>query len=530
MRKMRVFFALTVAAMLVLGACNLGATPPPPATEAPVEPSQPPVATEPPALTEVPVEPVASPTLVPVDLSGPPMEIGSKFVYVDGSVLVAVPGGEFVMGYGGVDNPVHKVNVSDFWIYRAKVTNSQFALCVKLGECSPPDPAKNDGFGDPLRANNPVVGVNYQQAASYCSFVHGRLPTEAEWEKTARGPEGNIYPWGDATPNCDLLNAANCVRKTTPVKEYPQGQSYYEALDMAGNAFEWVADWYSRTYYGESPVDDPLGPETGNKRSVRSSAFDSPAYEAEAARRFSARPEEAHPNLGFRCVVEDPAYFAPFCETMLVYGEDAFTGMPAGGGPASENCPAVDITQNQYCQQRRIPVTNVVFTGPEDAAKDPNGCEPTSDPNLFVCQKAGTVSIQAECSQTFPGDPACPPGYSKDGNKCIANGGPGACLPGYNYDSVNQCCTALSGQGDTFDLPNCPVGTYFVAGKNACVPYPAKGIVSVVETIGFEDCSPKPQPEKTPNVCTQYVDYNSCLKAGCTWTRNGTGPNYGFCS
>jgi hypothetical protein len=417
------------------------------------------------------------------------MEVGSKFTYVDGSVIVAVPAGPFVMGYGGNDNPEHTVNVSDLWIYRAKVTNSQFALCVNAGQCAPPDANDNPGFIDPLLANNPVVGVTYDQAALYCSFVHGRLPTEAEWEKVARGPDGNIYPWGDAAPTCDLLNAANCVRKTTSVKEYPQGQSYYEALDMAGNAYEWVADWYSATYYGESPADDPLGPGSGNRRSVRSNAFDSPAYESESARRFSAKPDDARPNIGFRCVVQEPTYFAPYCESAVVYGQDAFSGVPVGGNPSSELCPKIDITQNTYCQGT-IPVTNVVFTGLPDATIDPNGCDPTGDSALFVCQKPGTVSIKADCTQTLPGDPSCPPGYTQDGNKCVANGGAGACLPGYNYDPAKQCCTAQAGQGTSFDLPVCPVGTYYVPGKNVCVPYPAKGIVLIVESIGFTNCEP----------------------------------------
>jgi len=148
MRRMHVFFALTIAVMLILGACNLGvASPPPPATDAPVEPSQAPAATEPPVLTEVPV---ASPTIIPIDLSGPPMERGSKFTYVDGNVIVAVPSGQFVMGYGGDDNPEHTVNTSDFWIYRAKVTNAQYALCLRMGQCSAPDANDNPGFPDPL--------------------------------------------------------------------------------------------------------------------------------------------------------------------------------------------------------------------------------------------------------------------------------------------------------------------------------------------------------------------------------------------
>jgi hypothetical protein len=250
---------------------------------------------------------------------------------------------------------------------------------------------------------------------------------------------------------------------------------------------------------------------------VRSTAYDSPAYEAESARRFSNNPEDAKSNLGFRCVVEDPTYFAPFCETVVTYGEDAYTGVPVGGGSASESCPNIDITQNMYCQGN-TPVTNVVFTGLPDATVDSNGCAPTGDPAKFVCQNPGKVSITADCQQSLPGDPSCPPGYKQDGNTCKAVGGPGACLSGFNYDSVNQCCTLQPGLDSSFNLPVCPVGTYYVAGKNACVPYPAKGIVSITEAIGFTNCTARPRPGTTvtacaPKACTNrlYPKFDSTL-------------------
>ena len=495
MKKPHILLSMLLAGVMILAGCNLGATPP--AMEAPVEPSQPPAETEPPVLTEVPIVRTEPPTLVPVpiDLSGPPMEVGSKFPYVDGSILVAVPGGEFTMGHGGEDNPEHIVNVSDFWMYRAKVTNSQYGFCVAMGKCTRPDPEKNVDYGDSLKANHPVVGVNHEQAASYCSFVNGRLPTEAEWEKAARGPDGNIYPWGDATPICDLANFGVCYFKTTSVVELPEGMSYYEALDMAGNAYEWVADWYERFYYSKSPVDDPLGPDLGFKRSVRSNGFNSPAYESESARRFSANPIDQRSDLGFRCVVEDPIHFAPYCEALLVYGQDAGSGMPSGGSP-SEICPAVSITQNPYCNGL-IPVTNVELLGPPGATFDPNGCVPTGNPNQYACQPpGGNVSVTADCQQTLPGSPACPPGFMQQGDTCVSQGGQGVCLPGFNYDPANQCCTAAPGQDTSFDLPLCPVGTYYIQGQNVCVPYPAQGIVSVVESVNFLNCIP--DPTKTP--------------------------------
>jgi formylglycine-generating enzyme required for sulfatase activity len=170
------------------------------------------------------------------------------------------------------------------------VTNTQYAFCVAQGKCSLPDTQKNKEYGQALKVNHPVTAVNYDQAAMYCDFVHGRLPTEAEWEKTARGPDGNMYPWGDTTPKCDFANYSLCENKTTSVVDHPDGMSYYEALDMAGNIFEWVADWYDFNYYDVSPLDNPLGPSSGIERSVRSNGFLSPAFESESARRSSLKP------------------------------------------------------------------------------------------------------------------------------------------------------------------------------------------------------------------------------------------------
>ena len=487
MRKLNVILSVLAIGVLVLSACNA------PVTEPPSSATQPPVETEPPVITEVPIEPTATIVSIP-DLSGPPMEVGSQFQYVDGSVLVAVPGGPFIMGHGGDDNPEHEVTVSDFWMYRAKVTNSQYAFCVALGKCTPPNTEKNAGYGDPLKANHPVTGVNYDQAAAYCSFVNGRLPTEAEWEKAARGPDGNIYPWGDATPSCELANFGTCEFKTSSVVDHPAGQSYYDALDMAGNVFEWTADWYDAKYYSVSPTEDPLGPDLGKTRSVRSSGFNSPAYETESARRFAFNPIFQLEDLGFRCVVEDPTFFAPTCTAVMVYGQDASGGAPSGGSAPSETCPTVDIGVVPLCVGT-VGSSNVNFNGPPGAVVDAGGCTPTGNPGQYNCQSPTTVSIKADCQQTLPGSPSCPPGFQQQGNQCVSQGRQGQCLPGYNYDSTNQCCSAVPGQDASVPLPQCPVGTYYVPGQNVCVPYPAQGIVSVVKDVNIPNCI---VPTKTP--------------------------------
>src|SRR5512142_1993273 len=132
----------------------------------------PPIAVQPTnTLIPVPTEQAATATLEPVALAGPPMEVGSMWPYVDGSILVAVPGGPFTMGHGGSDNPEHTVTLSDFWIYQAKVTNQQYALCVQAGKCATPDPVDDFTFNDITHANDPVVGVNWDQATDYCTFV-----------------------------------------------------------------------------------------------------------------------------------------------------------------------------------------------------------------------------------------------------------------------------------------------------------------------------------------------------------------------
>ena len=158
MKKLNSIVSIFFIGAFLMSACNLGAMPQ--ATSEPGSAIQPPVGTEPPVLTEVPIQPTQPQTITqaPVDLSGPPMEVGSKFLYVDGSTLVAVPGGPFTMGHGGGDNPEHEVNVSDFWLYRSKVTNSQYALCVLLGKCSPPNVDKNGGYGDPVRVHPSMRG------------------------------------------------------------------------------------------------------------------------------------------------------------------------------------------------------------------------------------------------------------------------------------------------------------------------------------------------------------------------------------
>ncbi len=428
----------------------------------------------------------AASTVTPelVNFSEPEMKDGATWFYADGAVLVAVPAGPFTMGHGGPTDPIRQVNLPDFWIYQTEVTNAQYAYCVEMGLCTPPSRMDNDDIMDPLAINNPVVGVDYNQATAYCSFVHARIPTEAEWEKAARGPDARTYPWGEDEPNCDLSNYLPCEGKTTQVNLHPLGQSYYHAYDMAGNVFEWAFDRYQDEYYLNAPLENPQGPEKGLMRSIRSSAFNSGGNQTQVYNRFSARPTDQRSNLGFRCVVEDPSYFAPFCEYPMTYGTDGIGGAPSGKG-IQISCPDLSITQNPTCNGTSpvtyIDIKSITNNLPYLFIK--GLCTQTSQPNYdFECTANTYVGVCATCRVTITVPPQCPVNYTYDAGskKCIGKGTPGACLPGTTAvtTSSGQCCNFIPGsigptadplsQGSTwshpelsppFPYPNCPAGT-----------------------------------------------------------------------
>ena len=509
----RSLYLLSIATLmsLILSACNLPGSAVIPITGSTetaetAEPTS--IVTEPPA------------TLVPINLAGPPMEVGSKYPYVDGTILVAVPGGTFIMGYNGEDNPIHDVTVGDFWIYSTKVTNSQYGLCVATGKCSLPDEKNNPLFGDASRINYPATGVNYEQASQYCSFVHGSLPTEAQWEKAARGPDGNIFPWGDAAPACDLSNFLSCMGKITPINEYTDGVSYYSAFDMAGNTREWVADWYNPSYYTQSPVEDPLGPELGVKRSVRGSSFQDGTDSSVSAHRFSLNPADNLSDLGFRCIVGDPTYFAPMCQQLAYLGTGP-NGEEANCTP-NVQCNNVSISQEPVCTQRLVPYTIVTFNladNPPDAwVYDVPGCTPISGENKFVCNPPGpyTASAEGTCEGSNTCDPTCPAHYTKVGDVCQWDGSGTLgteCIAGTTYDPVSQCCTAASGSGVNYNL--CPAGSYPFDG--ACIADPSYIKDVEVLDVVFNSCQPPKNPNNNngggdPAVCTLTCDssYPAC--------------------
>lgn len=218
---------------------------------------------------------------------------------------VFVGEGEFLMGSTAADPdaeadefPQHAIHLEGFWIDRTEVSNRQYALCVDAKVCDPPLHSRH--FGRPDVDDHPVIGVSWFEAAEYCAWAERRLPSEAEWEKAARGTDGRIFPWGDEAPT-PARAAYDLGDGTTPVGTHPEGASPYGALDMAGNAWEWTADTYDPEYYAVSPREDPPGPrESVNWRVIRGGSSNTAPRALRAANRFWAFPKRGYFD-GFRC-------------------------------------------------------------------------------------------------------------------------------------------------------------------------------------------------------------------------------------
>jgi len=227
--------------------------------------------------------------------------------------------------FWGAEAPPHRVYLDGFWIYRTVVTNAMYQARVAEKACPLPEQVysrtRDPYYGNPDYASYPVVYVNYLDATAYRVWAGGRLPTEAEWEKAARGPNERLFPWGNDLPTADKLNFCdwNCpasqrftsvddgYRNTAPVGSYPAGASIYSVLDMAGNVSEWAVDWMGTLYYSTSPESNPLGPSTGTRRVVRGGSWGNPTEGARTVARFSVNPSESLESIGFRCVVDNPA-------------------------------------------------------------------------------------------------------------------------------------------------------------------------------------------------------------------------------
>ena len=237
--------------------------------------------------------------------------------------MVTVPAGPFWMGCNSetdtncqsFEQPYHEVTLSAFEIDRTEVTLAAYTECVTAGICTVPqvDWKDNCNWGVTGKENHPVNCVDWEQATAYCTYVSKRLPTEAEWEKAARGTDGRLHPWGNESATCDRAvmeqdGQDGCgTGDTAPVcSKSPAGDSPYGACDMVGNVWEWVHDWYSSEYYATSPAENPTGPEDGVQsvnRVVRGGGFDDYDFFMRLTHRNQYFPGYmgAQYDLGFRC-------------------------------------------------------------------------------------------------------------------------------------------------------------------------------------------------------------------------------------
>jgi formylglycine-generating enzyme required for sulfatase activity len=225
----------------------------------------------------------------------------------DGMVMLNIPAGPFIMGSdnGNPDeSPAHAVTLDAFWIDQTEVTNEMYKKCVISGACREPASVDvpNYYFQAPY-ADYPVINVNWNAASVYCTWAGSRLPSEAEWEKAARGDKEGTYPWGNIAPDSNLANYGDYSRGTTKVGSYPAGASPYGVLDMAGNIREWVNDWFDANYYSQSPAYNPPGTENGTARVIRGGAYSDSENTIRSINRDSSLPDYTLYWIGFRCAM-----------------------------------------------------------------------------------------------------------------------------------------------------------------------------------------------------------------------------------
>ena len=262
---------------------------------------------------------VIVPTNTPEEISD------QRFSSVDGMLQVYIPAGTFRMGGMDVrsasdEMPAHEVTLDAFWMDQLEVTNAMYLLCVRTGPCQPPQNFRSlrrtDYFNNPEFNDYPVVYVTWGQAKTYCEWAQRRLPTEAEWERAARGDDWRTFPWGEDKADGLRANFNMLVGDTSCVGTYPLGASPFGVLDMAGNVAEWTNDFYSYDYARASETTNPTGPVTSSslRRVVRGGSLGDAEINIRVPKRSSVLSSnldavpgssaylgDFSPRIGFRC-------------------------------------------------------------------------------------------------------------------------------------------------------------------------------------------------------------------------------------
>ncbi len=249
------------------------------------------------------IAPIFAPT---ENVTQTPIPLPTEITDTSGVSMILVSAGEFLMGsndYNQDEKPLHTVSLSAFYIDKYETTISLYKDCVNAGVCKYEKDCGGAICGDysDNQKNYPLNAVEWDQAKVFCEWRGARLPTEAEWEKAARGTDGRTYPWGEEI-NFGVANINNVIGDVTEVGSYPLDISPYGVYDMAGNVREWVMDWYDENYYAISPLINPLGPQSGGGHVLRGGAFDSWGVRSRASCRDSCGQETyIFGTVGFRC-------------------------------------------------------------------------------------------------------------------------------------------------------------------------------------------------------------------------------------
>ena len=249
----------------------------------------------------------------------------------DGAPMLLIPEGEFTMGTDDVgagwhqgnsnEHPEHTVKLKSYYIDQFEITIARYAKFLEATKHSTPPSWDDEAVT--LAGDRPVVGVDWEDANAYCKWAGERLPSEAEWEKAARGTDKRRFPWGDMQPFVDIANYNRGLWVSYPITLAPVtsgaegmsirhglkdgGKSPYGLYHMAGNAAEWVGDWYDREYYAKAPKENPTGPSAGEKKVLRGGSWGDPPRNIRVTARFSADPEFRDTSIGFRCAMDAPA-------------------------------------------------------------------------------------------------------------------------------------------------------------------------------------------------------------------------------
>jgi formylglycine-generating enzyme required for sulfatase activity len=230
--------------------------------------------------------------------------------------MVLIPAGEFWMGSpddegDAEEHPRHRVYLDDYYMDRFEVTVARYAEFMRsIGRQTP---LRWDQVNTNKHRDLPVIGVSWRAAKAYCRWTGKRLPTESEWEKAARGTDERTYPWGNDQPTSRLGNFGkgstieNVYDKfLAPVDSYEAGKSPYGLHHMAGNVWEWTADWYGPDFYAQSPQRNPTGPSNGTSKVIRGGSWDYAPDLVRSANRDSYTPTDRDYTIGFRCAQDPP--------------------------------------------------------------------------------------------------------------------------------------------------------------------------------------------------------------------------------